>query len=412
MTDLRDLDEQVLGWLSPDDRDPAAVSQHDAQQLAWCTAARKWSMSDDELPQVAAACARLLERSGRHRAAAALLGRTPAVLAGWERSLEHGAVAYRHAMQDSGVRPPDTRTLAWGEVMGSDEATAFDAAARMLESALDTGEFTPGGPDWRTAQRSLVEAWLRAPCAVFTGRAPADVVHAERAVHWAEAGTSARSAILHPLIPRLAAPAGPADVVEPLRFLLDAIGDGLILTTAGWLPPDLVRDAAARFGWGMEAFTIRRENDVVELSEVRDLATRARLTRVRRRQLNLTDAGRVALDDPARRWAAATAAWFDYDEFATHIAEIAAALLLDKPATTQALTSTAHDAVAPSFVDLDGTHPNEREARTALWEWLRPGQVLGWLSYPHDVAERLYQLTEPGRAAAVDGLRHRCQAPG
>ncbi|MGH3981028.1 MAG: hypothetical protein ACRDRZ_18865 [Pseudonocardiaceae bacterium] len=410
MTDSRDLDERVLSWLSPEDHDPAPVSQNEAQELAWYTAPREWTVPGDELAEVAAACARLLETSDRPRAAAALREQTPSVLAGWKRSPEYGRVAYSRAMQDSGVQPPDTPTLAWGKVMGCDEATAFDAAARILESALDTGDFTPSGPDWRTTQRNLIEAWLRAPCTVFAGRAPVDVVHAERAAHWAEAGTAARCAILQPLLPRLAMPTHQADAVEPLRFLLDAIGDGLTLTTAGRLPPDLVQDVAARFGWGLEAFTVHRENHVVELSEIRDLATRARLTRIRRRQLNLTDAGRAALDDPARRWAAATAAWFDYDEFAAHIAEVAAALLLDRPATTDALTSTAHDAVAPSFVDLDGAHPNELDVRTALWEWLRPGQVLGWLTYPHDAAERLYQLTEPGRAAALDGLRHRCHA--
>ncbi|MGQ0777641.1 MAG: hypothetical protein ACT4NY_25075 [Pseudonocardiales bacterium] len=60
------------------------------------------------------------------------------------------------------------------------------------------------------------------------------------------------------------------------------------------------RLAAARFGWGLPAFTIRRETDVVEVVEVRDLATRARLIAVRKRRLTLTATGRAALDEPAQ----------------------------------------------------------------------------------------------------------------
>lgn len=412
MTDSTDLDEQVLAWLSPDDRDPAAVSQHDAQQLAWYTAPRKWIMPDELLPEVGAACARLLEISGRHRGAAALRKHTPGVLAGWARSPLAGIAAYRRAIQASGVQPPDTPTLTWAPIMGHDEAAVLDAAARMLESALDAGAFTPGGRLWRATQRDLVDAWLRAPSSRFAGRTPLDVVHAERVVHWADAGTAARRTILRTVLPRLAVLTDGAreprePLVEPLRFLLDAIDEGFTLTATGRLPPALVRDAAARFGWGLPAFTIRKESDVAELVEIRDLATRARLIAVRKRQLTLTATGHAALDDPALLWSAAAAGWFDYDDFAAHIAEIAAAILLDGPATAESLSRVAHEAVAASFHRTDGTRPDHLEARLALWDWLRPGRALGWLS---TLANGEHQLTAPGRAAALDGLRHRSRA--
>ncbi|MGQ0777637.1 MAG: hypothetical protein ACT4NY_25055 [Pseudonocardiales bacterium] len=405
MTDSAELDEQVLGWLSPDDRDPASVSQHDAQQLAWYTAPRKWVMPDEVLPEVGAACARLLETSGRHRGAAALRKHTPGVLAGWARSPLAGIAAYRRAMQATGVQPPDTPTLTWAPIMGRDEAAVLSAAQRMLESALDVGAFTPGARAWRATQRDLVDAWLRTPSALFAGRTPVDVVHAERAVHWVDAGTTARGAILRAVLPRLTTRTdeerGPLD---SLRFLLEAISDGFTLTTTGQLPPALVRDAAARFGWGLPAFKIRKESDVVELVELRDLATRAHLIAVRKRQLTLTTVGRAALDDPAQLWSAAAAGWFDHDDFAAHIAEIAAAILLDVPATAESLTSAAHEAVAASFHHSDGTHPDLLEARLALWEWLRPGLTLGWLTTP---ASGEHRLTTTGRAAALDGLCHR-----
>lgn len=414
MTDLRGLDEQVLGWLSPDDRDPASVSQHDAQRLAWCTAPRKWLMQDDELTEVASACARLLEISGRHRAAAALREHTPAVLAGWARSAQHGLAAYHRSMQVTGVQPPDTPTLAWGPIMGNAETRVLDAAQRMLESAIDSGALVPGEQSWGTSQYNLVEAWLRAPSPLFGGAPPVDVVHTERTAHWAHTGTPARRAILRAVLPRLGTPATPVtDTMEPLRFLLDAIAQGVPLTATGRLPLDFVRDVAARFGWGMPAFKIRHEGDVIELGELRDLATRTRLITLRRRPptLSLTAAGHAALADPAQLWGTAAVGWFDLDDFATDVAEIAAAILLAEPATARALTVAAQEAVAPSFCDRDGTHPDYREVRTALWDWLRPGHALGWLSHPPGPAERVQQLTDPGHATAIEGLRHRSRAP-
>jgi len=231
----------------------------------------------------------------------------------------------------------------------------------------------------------------------------------QRTARWADAGTPARSAILRAVLPLLAMPTDQAtNTVTPVRFLLDAIGQGIKLTNTGRLPPSFVRDAADRFGWGLPAFTIRKEGDVVEVGEVRDLAIRAGLIAVRKRQLTLTTAGRTALDDPTQLWSAATAGWFDQDDFATDVAEVAAALLLaEGPATSATLTTTAQETVSPSFRNREGSHPDLRDTRLALWDWLRPGHALGWLSYRESRTERIHQLTDPGRAAAVAGLRHR-----
>ncbi|MGH3910208.1 MAG: hypothetical protein ACRDRM_05195 [Pseudonocardiaceae bacterium] len=413
MTDLPDLDEQVLGWLSPG-RDPGSVSQHDAQQLAWCTAPGKSPAPDDEVAEVAAACARLLERAGRWRAATALREHTPAVRAGWARSARHGSVASARAMQATGVQPPDTDALAWAALMGSEEARAFDAVQRMLESALDEGRLSVGDENWPGRQGKLVEDWLRTPGAEFAGRAPLEVIHEERAADWADAGTAARRSILRAVLPLFAmSTEPPANPVQPLRFLLEAIYQGITLAGKDRLPVDFVRDMADRFGWGMAAFIIRKEGDVVELGEIRDLATRTHLITLRLRQhaLELTPAGRAALDDPARLWTIAAAGWFEHDDFAAHVAEIAAATLLRGPSATNELATTAQEAVAPSFRDLDGSHPDYREVRTATREWLRLGNALSWLDYPHGPHEQVCGLTEAGRAAAIEGLRHRARAP-
>jgi hypothetical protein len=369
-------------------------------------------MPDGRLAEVATACARVLEGSGRHRAATTLREHTQAVLAGWAHSPRYGFAAYTRAMQVTGVQPPDTSTLTWGQLLGPDEGVVHTAAERMLESAIDAGRFTPGGPGWRSVQRELLEAWLRTPSALFAGRAPVDVVHAERAVHWADSGPEARRTILRGVLPRLAPPPDRAGGrLEPLRLLLDTIHDGITLTATGRLPPAWVRDVAAQFGWGSPAFKIRHEGDIVEVGEVRDLAIRARLIAVRRRQLTLTPTGQAARDDPALLWDAAVAGWFDHDDFAAHVAEIAAAVLLEGPATSETMIQAAQDAVAPSFQDRDGNQPDFRDVRTALWDWLRPGHALSWLCYPHGLGEQHYTLTNRGHAAALDGLRHRSRAP-
>lgn len=414
MADSRELDEQVIGRLSPDQHDPASVSQHDAQRFAWYIAPGASSAPEDEVAAVAAACARLLERSGRSRAATALREHTPAVRAGWARSARHGSAACARAMQATGVQPPDTPSLTWAARRGHDETRAFDAVVYMLESALDDGTLSVGAEDWPAQQRTLVEDWLRTPGTEFAGRAPLEVIHEERGTDWAEAGTAARRGILREVLPLFATTIEPpADPVRPLRFLLETIEQGITLTDKDRLPVDFVRDMADRFGWGMPAFIIRKEGDVVELGEVRDLATRTHLITLRLRQhtLELTPAGREALHDPARLWTIAAAGWFEHDDFAAHVAEIAAAVLLRGPSTTKELATTAQEAVAPSFQDRDGAHPDYREVRTATREWLRLGNALGWLGYPHGPHEQLCGLTAPGRAAAIDGLRHRARAP-
>ncbi|MGH4027094.1 MAG: hypothetical protein ACRDRV_21190, partial [Pseudonocardiaceae bacterium] len=260
----------------------------------------------------------------------------------------------------------------------------------------------------------LVEDWLRTPGAEFAGRAPLDVIHDERAADWADAGTAARRSILRAVLPLFATTAEPpADPVPALRFLLEAVDQGITLTAKDRLPVDFVRDMAGRFGWGMAAFIIRKEGDVVELGEIRDLATRTHLITLRLRQhtLELTRAGREALDNPDRLWTVAAAGWFEHDDFGTHIAEIAAAALLRGPGTTKDLATTAQEAIAPSFQDNAGAHPDYREVRTATREWLRLGNALGWLGYPHGPHEQVCGLTEAGRAAAIEGLRHRAWAP-
>jgi hypothetical protein len=92
-----------------------------------------------------------------------------------------------------------------------------------------------------------------------------------------------------------------ADVVEPYRWFLERIGDGVTLTAAGWLPPALVVETMERFAWRR----FGRENREEHARPVADLRASARqlgLVRVYRRQLRCTDAGRRLRDDPTGLW--------------------------------------------------------------------------------------------------------------
>jgi hypothetical protein len=50
---------------------------------------------------------------------------------------------FRELMKASGIEPPDTDLLAWGRVMGFDEARVRDQVATALEQAIEDGRLTP-----------------------------------------------------------------------------------------------------------------------------------------------------------------------------------------------------------------------------------------------------------------------------
>ena len=79
----------------------------------------------------------LLDELGlKHLAELARSEETEKVLAAWVQGRDKGATAFRAAQAKSGVEPPDTALLAWGSIMGADEARALDAVERALGDAV------------------------------------------------------------------------------------------------------------------------------------------------------------------------------------------------------------------------------------------------------------------------------------
>jgi hypothetical protein len=98
-------------------------------------------------------------------------------------------------------------------------------------------------------------------------------------------------------------PAPEPEVVEPYRWFLARIGDGVQLTGAGYLPPPLVGETMRALGWDAGWFgAANREDTTRPVAELRDTARRLGLVRVHRKELRPTATGRRLADDPVGLW--------------------------------------------------------------------------------------------------------------
>ena len=99
------------------------------------------------------------------------------------------------------------------------------------------------------------------------------------------------------------APAPEPDVVEPYRWFLARLGDGVKLTGAGYLPPALVAETMRALGWDADWFGVgNREDTTRPVAQLRDTARRLGLVRVQRNELRSTATGRRLADDPVGLW--------------------------------------------------------------------------------------------------------------
>jgi hypothetical protein len=161
--------------------------------------------------------------------------------------------------------------------MGVREAGGFWSTAAALELAVAGGELRPGRRGWRAAQQAIARRHLTAARPEPDGRTWVEVVVGERVGEWARSRGQARRALVEPLSARLQGgpvevPAGVAEAVAPLRWLLARAGEGIALTQKGNLARVVVIEAVERFGWQPLPNPPRGEDDVFELWVLRDLA--------------------------------------------------------------------------------------------------------------------------------------------
>lgn len=93
-------------------------------------------------------------------------------------------------------------------------------------------------------------------------------------------------------------------MTAPYLWLTRRIGpEGLSLTTAGWLPPAVVREAMTELDWAKDWIgKANREDQTLPVLQLRESAQRLGLIRKIKGRLVLTSAAKRLLDDPAGLW--------------------------------------------------------------------------------------------------------------
>ena len=150
---------------------------------------------------------------------------TASVLAAWRQSRTKGAASFRSAHAKSGVEPPDTALLAWGSVMGVDQARALDSVERSLGDAVAAADLVPGAARWQSKAAAITESVLGRTLELPPGQTLAGLVTTERIGTWIDAARQPvhqewRSAVANRLLDPIEPPDDPDRAVAPMRWLV------------------------------------------------------------------------------------------------------------------------------------------------------------------------------------------------
>jgi hypothetical protein len=396
------------------------ITQYGLQAFLWYELPRKWMTDFEGRRHLAMALGRLLDLVGLPRYAAICRSpETDTVLEAHERGGREGFAAFRRAEERSGVHPPELPEFTWGPVMGMREASAFWSTAAALELAITGGQLRPGSRGWRAAQQAIARRHLAAARPELDGRTWLEVVLDERVEEWARSRGQARRALVEPLLARLRdgpveVPAGAAEAVAPLRWLVARAGEGVALTQKGNLARLVVIEAVERFGWQPLPNPPRGEDDVFELWVLRDLARDLGAVRRSGRRLVATRAGHALAGDAEALWRAVAGRLGSGDDFSAIVTELTLALLLD---TGEILEAELVERVRAAVVG-EGWHdratgepPDPQDVQRQLADPLRLLGVLGLSPEGGDWRARTVALTGVGRATALEALRARASGP-
>ncbi len=401
------------------------IHQAALQQFLWWFLPRQYPR--EEWDDLVDATAELLDELDLGRLAGiARSGQTAAVLEAWHEGPQIGAARFRLAHGDSGVDPPDVPLLAWGSVMGVDEARALDTVERALADAIDARQLVPGGPRWRLKAGEITQNVLGAPLDIPPGQTFAGLVTTERIGTWINMGRHPlhrewRSRAANRLLNRIEPPTDPLTSVEPMRWLVELAADGgAELTQSNYLARATVVAAVERFGWWDWSKAPRSEADVHQLSTLRDVATRLRLVRRRGRRLHVTTHGKDLLQNPDRLWEAVSAETEDAEDFTRAVTELVGLRLLQGQVEQRKLVAEISPIVGRQGWSAGGSPITINDVSTAIWRplrWWRMFRVLdevestweygtGRELTPHTVA-----LTPDGERMVLAYLRSRAAGP-
>lgn len=424
--------QSAFEWMGWEGEEPLLLRRYDVQLFVWYVLPRKYLTGLDDKRAVAAALAGTLERLGGRAASYADVCRsseTEQLLRAWEAEDSAAWRTFRELLDGSGIEPPDTDLLAWGQVMGLEEARVREQVATALEEAIEAGRLSPGARGFRRHQAEVARAALHGPWDGDDGRSRLEAVRDERLERWLQrgpaGGSDERQAIVDPIAAAIAEeppaiePDAARSALEPTLWLLEQAEDGIALTQTGALNRALVREIAERWPswWAADLFgPPHREDDVTPLCELHQLLRDLRLLRRKGRRVLTTKRGREFAADPPALLAALATELLLGEDFHAACAELAVALILDGALADY--SETLAERIQPAIA-ADGWHsgseaPGVRDVSWGIAHFLRPAEAIGVLARKEGGSRfSLDQLvlTSAGRAALVAVLRARALAP-
>lgn len=399
------------------------ITQESVQDFCWYRLPMKWMVEDEERHEMVKILAKLFRHMGMPRYADVCESKTTTqVLHAYERSNRAGIDAFRKAEVESGVAAPSTDVLTWGDTMGSIEASARSNAATFLELAITSGELNVGGKGWKRKQAELIDGYLTMPRAEFNDRSLVEAINDERFERWVNSPQrgEGRAALIEPLIDELRKPTlttdPEVDPVAPLRWFLEQVGDGLALTQTGNCNRAFVVEASRHFDWWNDQLgnLPNNENELVLLTETRELAAALGLVRKFKKSLMLTPKGRKLVGDHDGLWRAAATKLLHEEKFSAFCGELVLASLLGSESVAE---NALHEGIA--FVAMQAgwrkSESNEAPDLDAVRWGVHPLiyrlEALCAAKWTGPWRERKLQLTESGRPLAIETLRFRSIGP-
>jgi hypothetical protein len=411
--------EAALRWIAGE-QGVGAITQDAVQTFCWYQLPTKWIDGGDEKSRVVTALAAAFDLLQLPRYAAICRSSTTHdILAAYELSPRLGKAAFRRAGVASGISPPDLPDFQWGAVMGVQEAAAWSSTADFLEIAVGSAALVPGARGWKTRQQEFVRAHLTTARLDLLGQTYFHAIVTERAETWVSLrrGQTRRrivTAVTNRLLHPAQLPAGTAEPLPRLQWLLGELAVGIELTVRGNLNRGFVQQNADRFDWDLSR-PPRNEDDLYDLSQLRALTQELGLGHRSGRTLSLTAKGRRLAADAEQLWRVVAASLLEgKDSFGTFLGELFLALMLDVESLPMGkiVATLGRAATEAGFREhVTGKPPDEDHVRWVLHDTINPCRALGLLAVGAAWNEDSYGLTAIGKATALEALRARATGP-
>jgi hypothetical protein len=390
--------------------------QSDVQDFLWYTLPAKWDAGSAEHHEVAWSLGDVLRNAGLDRYADLCRStQTHLIIDAYAVSRADGFAAYRAAAEASGIEPPDTELIKWGPVMGPAEYAVRDRLSSRLEQEIVAGRLTPGARGWKKVAERIAAEFLSSEGP--DDRRPIDVVEVDRLERWGRDGRPHRSRLNGAVLPFLLKPPEGLVKVEslaPARALLEAVGDGVTLTKAGYLPTALVLELNDRFRWhDLPQFKVRSEADIPDLQWLHDLLRKTKLLTKRGPLLSVSALGRRCLEDEDELFRLLAVRALAGDDCDADLARLSAGVLLkaDQPTTRQQVADAVRPTVDETWRTKGGLPMETDELVWCAQDWRAYGRIFGWIRQAGKYVSDGDELTPIGRAAAIIGLRAAAAGP-